>query len=247
MLTPLAADSAVTVHASHGRLIMAACVSIALIIVLITWLKLHPFLSLLVGSGALALLAGITLTDTFTAFSSGMGSTVGGVGVLIALGAIIGALLVETGAADEIVDTFLEHTSEHRLPWVMATLAFLIGIPLFFEVGLVLLIPVVMLVARRVHAPVVLLGIPALAGLSALHGLIPPHPGPLIAIDSLSANLGLTLGLGLIVAIPTVIISGPISARFMAKWVPVPPPDTFDTDKNIPRESRPSFSVSTLR
>ena len=178
MLTPLAADSAVTVHASHGRLIMAACVSIALIIVLITWLKLHPFLSLLVGSGALALLAGITLTDTFTAFSSGMGSTVGGVGVLIALGAIIGALLVETGAADEIVDTFLEHTSEHRLPWVMATLAFLIGIPLFFEVGLVLLIPVVMLVARRVHAPVVLLGIPALAGLSALHGLIPATPWP---------------------------------------------------------------------
>ena len=243
MLTPLAADSTVTVHASHGQLIMAACVSIALIIVLITWLKLHPFLSLLVGSGALALLAGITLTDTFTAFSAGMGSTVGGVGVLIALGAIIGALLVETGAADEIVDTFLEHTSEHRLPWVMATLAFLIGIPLFFEVGLVLLIPVVMLVARRVHAPVVLLGIPALAGLSALHGLIPPHPGPLIAIDSLSANLGLTLGLGLIVAIPTVIISGPISARFMAKWVPVPAPDTFDTDKNIPRESRPSFGV----
>ncbi|MDU7503838.1 MAG: SLC13 family permease, partial [Corynebacterium kroppenstedtii] len=155
MLTPLAADSTVTVHASHGQLIIAACVIIALIIVLITWLKLHPFLSLLVGSGALALLAGITLTDTFTAFSSGMGSTVGGVGVLIALGAIIGALLVETGAADEIVDTFLEHTSEHRLPWVMATLAFLIGIPLFFEVGLVLLIPVVMLVARRVHAAVV--------------------------------------------------------------------------------------------
>ncbi|RAV32534.1 GntT/GntP/DsdX family permease [Corynebacterium heidelbergense] len=217
----------VTVHASPTRLVIAAAISIALIIVLITWTKLHPFLALLLGSAALAVGAGIGLSDTFTAFSSGLGSTVGGVGVLIAFGAMIGGLLVASGAADRIVDTFLERTPAGKLPWVMAALAFIIGIPLFFEVGLVLLIPVIMLVARRVRQPIVLLGIPALAGLSALHGLVPPHPGPLLAISALHANLGLTLALGLLVAVPTVVIAGPLAARFMARWVPVAAPDLF--------------------
>nr|WP_238597111.1 gluconate:H+ symporter [Corynebacterium heidelbergense] len=216
-----------TVHASPTRLVIAAAISIALIIVLITWTKLHPFLALLLGSAALAVGAGIGLSDTFTAFSSGLGSTVGGVGVLIAFGAMIGGLLVASGAADRIVDTFLERTPAGKLPWVMAALAFIIGIPLFFEVGLVLLIPVIMLVARRVRQPIVLLGIPALAGLSALHGLVPPHPGPLLAISALHANLGLTLALGLLVAVPTVVIAGPLAARFMARWVPVEAPDLF--------------------
>lgn len=226
-MSVLAAD--VTVHATHTQLVVAAVASIVVIIALITWAKLHPFLSLLVGSAVLAVAAGIGLGDTFTAFTSGLGSTVGGVGVLIALGAIIGALLVESGAADAIVDAFMARTTPGKLPWVMAALAFVIGIPLFFEVGLVLLIPVVMLVARRARVPIVAVGIPALAGLSALHGLVPPHPGPLIAIDALHANLGLTLGLGLVVAVPTVVIAGPVSARIMAKWVPVEAPDTFES------------------
>ena len=106
-----------------------------------------------------------------------------------------------------------------------AVLALAAGIPLFFEVGIVLLIPVVMIVARRARRPLVLVGIPALAGLSALHGLVPPHPGPLIAIDAVGANLGMTLGLGLLVAVPTVIISGPLSARLMARWVPIEAPE----------------------
>jgi GntP family gluconate:H+ symporter len=103
----------------------------------------------------------------------------------------------------------------------------LLGIPLFFEVGIVLLIPVVMLAARRSNLPVILLGVPALAGLSALHALIPPHPGPLIAVDALGANLGLTLALGLLVSIPVVAIAGPLSAKIMAKWVPIEAPTTI--------------------
>lgn len=237
----LAADSAPLTDAPSGQLVFAACLGIAAIILLITVAKIHPFLSLMLGSATLALTAGIPLAKTFTSFSSGLGSTVGGVGVLIALGAIIGALLVSSGGADEIVDTFLGSTTVAKLPWVMAILAFIIGIPLFFEVGLVLLIPVVMLVARRTKIPVILLGIPALAGLSALHGLVPPHPGPLIAIDALKANLGMTLGFGLIVAIPTVIISGPVAAKMMVKWVPIEAPDTFDAKSTIAREDRPSF------
>jgi GntP family gluconate:H+ symporter len=210
--------------ASTPQLVIAAVAGIAVIIVLIVWLKVHPFLALVLGSGVLAIAAGIGLTDTFTSFSAGLGSTVAGVGVLIALGAIIGKLLIDSGGADRIVDTILDRTPAKRLPWAMALIAFVVGIPLFFEVGVVLLIPVVMIVARRMRTNPVLVGIPALAGLSALHGLVPPHPGPLLAIEALGADLGLTLGLGLLVAVPTVIVAGPLLAVPLTRWVRLAPP-----------------------
>jgi gluconate:H+ symporter, GntP family len=210
--------------ASTPQLVIAAVAGIAVIIVLIVWLKVHPFLALVLGSGVLAVTAGIGLTDTFTSFSAGLGSTVAGVGVLIALGAIIGKLLIDSGGADRIVDTILDKTPAKRLPWAMALIAFVVGIPLFFEVGVVLLIPVVMIVARRMRTNPVLVGIPALAGLSALHGLVPPHPGPLLAIEALGADLGLTLGLGLLVAVPTVIVAGPLLAIPLTRWVRLAPP-----------------------
>lgn len=210
--------------ASTPQLVLAAVAGIAVIIVLIVWLKVHPFLALVLGSGVLAVTAGIGLTDTFTSFSAGLGSTVAGVGVLIALGAIIGKLLIDSGGADRIVDTILDRTPAKRLPWAMALIAFVVGIPLFFEVGVVLLIPVVMIVARRMRTNPVLVGIPALAGLSALHGLVPPHPGPLLAIEALGADLGLTLGLGLLVAVPTVIVAGPLLAIPLTRWVRLAPP-----------------------
>ncbi|MFI2364496.1 SLC13 family permease [Promicromonospora sp. NPDC019610] len=219
-----AADTAPT--ASTPQLVLAALIGIVVIVALIVWLKMHPFLALVLGSGVLAIVAGVGLTDTFTSFTAGLGSTVAGVGVLIALGAIIGKLLIDSGGADQIVDTILDKTPVKRLPWAMALIAFVVGIPLFFEVGVVLLIPVVMIVARRMRANPVLVGIPALAGLSALHGLVPPHPGPLLAIDALGANLGLTLGLGLLVAIPTVIIAGPLLAIPLTRWVKLDPPTT---------------------
>lgn len=222
-LSVLAQDEVVT-SASDSRLVVSAVVGIALIIALIVWAKIHPFLSLMLGSAVLAVVAGIPLVETFTSFSSGFGKTVGDVGVLIALGAIIGQFLVTSGAADSIVDAFLDRTAPTWRPWVIAGLAMLLGIPLFFEVGIVLLIPVVILAARRSKLPLILLGIPALAGLSALHALVPPHPGPLIAVDALQANLGLTLALGLLVSIPVVAVAGPLSAKIMATWVPIPAP-----------------------
>lgn len=210
-----------------AQLVVAALAGIATIIVLIGWLKIHPFLSLMAGSAVMALSAGVHYPDLFKSFSAGLGSTLSGVGLLIILGSIIGVLLISSGGADVIVDTIMDKTPVARLPWAMALIAFIVGIPLFFEVGVVILIPVVMFAARRAKLPVVLLGIPALAGLSALHGLVPPHPGPLIAIEGLKADLGLTLGLGLLVAIPCVIISGPLLGRVMAKWVPIPAREDF--------------------
>lgn len=127
-------------------------------------------------------------------------------------------------------------------------IAALVGIPMFFEVGVVILIPVVLFAARRAKMPVMLIAIPALAGLSTLHTFIPPHPGPLAAIDSIHANLGLTLGLGLLVAIPTVIISGPLLGKVMARWVPIMAPEQSAAENAeqspsiVPPSPRPSPS-----
>lgn len=248
---PHAADAAPA--ASTPQLVVAAVAGIATIIVLIVWLKMHPFLALVLGSGVLAVAAGIGLTDTFTSFSAGLGSTVAGVGVLIALGAIIGKLLIDSGGADRIVDTILDRTPAARLPWAMALIAFVVGIPLFFEVGVVLLIPVVMIVARRLRTNPVLVGVPALAGLSALHGLVPPHPGPLLAIEALGADLGLTLGLGLLVAVPTVIVAGPLLAIPLTRWVRIDPPTSVlgvSDDAGAPNATaglrKPTFGMSVL-
>ena len=157
----------------------------------------------------------------------------------------IGTILFKSGGADTIVDTIMAKTPLQRLPWAMALIAFIVGIPMFFEVGVVILIPVVLFAARRSKSPVVLLGIPALAGLSTLHAFVPPHPGPLTAIGALNANLGITLALGLIVAIPTVIISGPLFGRLAAKWVPIAAPEN-EAEAEAPKsaENRPSFGTA---
>ncbi|MEU4160183.1 SLC13 family permease [Actinoplanes sp. NPDC026670] len=210
--------------AGTAQLVLAAVLGIAAVVLLIAWAKWHPFLALITGAGVLGLTAGAAPADTVDSFTKGLGTTAGGVGVLIALGSMVGALLAESGGADGIVNRIVNGVSGAALPWAMAGVAALIGLPLFFEVGVVLLVPIVLLVARRTDVGLLRLGIPALAGLSVLHGLVPPHPGPLVAIESLQADLGLTLMLGLICAIPTVIVAGPIFGNFIANRVPLPVP-----------------------
>ncbi|MEV1286585.1 SLC13 family permease [Micromonospora sp. NPDC049679] len=209
---------------SNTVLVVAALLGIATVVLLITWLKVHPFLALILGSAVLGLVAGLGAAKTVDSFAKGVGSTVGSVGLLIALGAMIGGLLADSGGADEIVETIVGRTSSRALPWAMAGAAALIGIPLFFEVGVVLLVPIVLLVATRTDVPLLRLGIPALAGLSVLHGFVPPHPGPLVAISALNADLGLTLALGLLLAIPTVIIAGSVFGSFISRYVSARPP-----------------------
>ncbi|MET0954184.1 MAG: gluconate:H+ symporter [Aeromicrobium sp.] len=229
--------------AGTGQLITAALIGIAVLVVAITFFKLHPFLALILGSLTVGAIAGRGMLDVVDSFSTGVGDTVSGVGVLIALGAMFGKLLADSGGADQIVDTIVGRSSARMLPWSMAAIGAIIGLPMFFEIGLVLLMPVIFLVAKRAERSIISLGIPALAGLSAMHGFVPPHPGPLAAIDAVDANLGLTLGLGVIVAIPTIVVAGPVFARFADKWVPVPAGDLFDATPDK-RERRPSFGVT---
>ncbi|WP_264349471.1 GntP family permease [Streptomyces milbemycinicus] len=231
--------------AGHAQLGIAVLVGIAVIVLLITKFKLHAFLSLTIGSLALGAVAGAPLDKAIASFTTGLGSTVAGVGVLIALGSILGKLLADSGGADEIVDTILAKANNRTMPWAMALIAGIIGLPLFFEVGMVLLIPVVLLVAKRGNYSVMRIGIPALAGLSVMHGLVPPHPGPLAAIDAVKANLGVTLALGVLVALPTVVIAGPLFARVAARWVDVTPPDRLIPARPSEElERRPGFGVT---
>ncbi|MFE7776781.1 gluconate:H+ symporter [Streptomyces sp. NPDC057445] len=246
----LAADPVEPItSAGDAQLGIAVLAGIALIVLLITKFKLHAFLALTIGSLALGAFAGAPLDKTILSFSTGLGTTVAGVGVLIALGAILGKLLADSGGADEIVDTILARASGRSMPWAMVLIASIIGLPLFFEVGIVLLIPVVLMVAKRGNYSLMRIGIPALAGLSVMHGLVPPHPGPLVAIDAIGANLGVTLALGLVVAIPTVIIAGPVFSKYAARWVDIQAPERMIPQRPSEElEKRPSFvaTVSTV-
>ncbi|MBB5161365.1 GntP family permease [Mycobacterium sp. AZCC_0083] len=233
--------------ASGWQLILAFLAGIAVIVVLITIVKLHPFLALLFGAFTVGIVAGENLQTVLTSFTKGFGDTAASVGILIALGAMFAKLLADSGGADEIVDTIVGHASPRMLPWAMALVGAIIGLPMFFEIGLVLLMPVIYLVSRRSQLSLITVGIPALAGLSAMHGFVPPHPGPLTAIGLLHADLGVTLALGVAVAIPTIVLAGPLFGKLAGRWVVVDAPDTFDADRFGDDEGarqRPSFGVT---
>ncbi len=234
--------------ASGTQLILAFLAGIAVIVLLITVVKLHPFLSLIFGGLTVGLVAGEGLTTVLKSFTDGFGTTAAGVGILIALGAMFAKLLADSGGADEIVDTIVGHASPRALPWAMALVGAIIGLPMFFEIGLVLLMPVIYLVARRSGLSLITVGIPALAGLSAMHGFVPPHPGPLTAVGLLNADLGITLALGVLVAVPTIVVAGPLFGKLAGRWVVVDAPDTFDADRfaDGTAHRRPSFSVTLI-
>ncbi|GAA1528017.1 GntP family permease [Nocardioides humi] len=229
--------------ASEGRLVLAALLGIGVIVVLIIAAKVHPFLALTAGALAVGVVAGVDVETAIASYTAGFGSTAAGVGILIALGAMFGKLLADSGGADQIVDTIIGHASPRALPWAMAVVGAIIGLPMFFEIGLVLLMPVIYLVARRSGQSLVTIGIPALAGLSAMHGLVPPHPGPLTAIDYLGADLGTTLALGVAVAIPTVIIAGPVFG-IVGRYVVVDVPHRFEGKGEEDAAGRPSFGIT---
>ncbi len=223
-VAPTAASAPDLMHQALGshdvQVLAVAAVGIAILVLLIVWLKMHAFLALTLGALFVGIGSGLPPDKVTASYEAGVGGVLGYVGVLIALGAMLGKLLADSGGADKVVDTLLRGRPA-TLPWKMALIAAIIGIPMFFEIGLVLLIPVVMLAVHRSAGPAMRLGIPALAGLSVLHGFIPPHPGPLAAIAILHANVGVTLAFGLLIAIPTVAVAGPLYGVLAARLVPI--------------------------
>jgi GntP family gluconate:H+ symporter len=235
---------------SHDTyLLLDAVVTIIGLIVLITRFKVHPFIALIIAAGFLGLTSGMPVDKIIKAFQDGFGGVLGFVGIILALGTMLGKMMADSGGADQIAQTLVRAFGKEKVQWAMMFAAFLVGIPLFFEIGFVLLIPLVFIVARRTGVSLIKIGIPLLAGLSAVHGLVPPHPGPLLAIGVFGADIGKTILYGLIVALPTAIIAGPLYGTFIAKYIPGnPSQELVDQLASEQPESKtlPSFSITLI-
>lgn len=229
-------------------LCLDALVAIVGIVILITRLRLHPFIALTLGAGFLGLSSGMPVAKVMKSYQDGFGGVLGFVGVVLALGTMLGKLMAESGGADRIGRTLVDAFGRQRVHWAMMLAAFLVGIPLFFEIGFVLLIPLVFIVARQTGMPLVKVGLPLLAGLSVVHGLVPPHPGPLLAIGAFGADIGKTIIYGLIVGLPTAIVAGPIFGSLVARHVRPEPSPALLRQLAGAAETRdmPGFGVTLL-
>jgi gluconate:H+ symporter, GntP family len=237
------------------QLLLTALGGVALLVALIvTRIRLHPLIALLVVSITVGIFAGMDIGSIAGATVAGAGHTLGVVGIVIALGAMLGKILADSGVTETIADAILGRSSDKTLPWAMAFAAFVIGIPMFFEVGLVVLLPLIFSVARKLESKgtvkgsaYVLLGVPVIAALASLHGMVPPHPGPLTAIATLKTSVGPTMVYGFISAIPAIIIAGPVYARLIAPRMTVRPDqallDQFTASgaQNSPGSEKPAI------
>jgi gluconate:H+ symporter, GntP family len=198
--------------AAHSSLFLLACAAgaVLLLLVLIARLRLHPALALAVSAMALGVASGMPLHQVPLSFSAGVGGLMGHIAIVLGLGAILGRLLASSGGAAALGRALVEGCGKRGLPWALLGLGILVGLPVFFEVGLVLLMPIVAAAARRSGRPPILVGIPLLAGLSIVHGTLPPHPAAMLAATQYHADLGRTILWGLIVGLPAGIMAGPV-------------------------------------
>ncbi len=201
-------------------------ISIAVLVLLITWIKLNPFLAFLITSILAGFLLGIPPQSIAAAVQRGMGSILGDLVIVITMGAMLGKLVADSGAAQRISTVLMAIFGVKNVTWAMMVTGLVVGIPLFYNVGFVLLIPLVFTVSYQYKLPAVYVGIPLLAALSVTHGFLPPHPSPAALVAQFGANMGLTLVYGLIIVIPTIIIAGPFFANFL-KNIKASPLETF--------------------
>jgi GntP family gluconate:H+ symporter len=190
--------------------------AIVALIVLIARVRLHAFLALMLVSALTGLAAGLPPAVIASAFQEGVGSTLGFTAVVISLGAIFGKLLADSGGASVVARAITGAFGADALPWAVAAAGFLVGLPVFFSVGLVLLVPVVWQIASVSGRPFLSLALPLVAGLSASHGLVAPHPGPIAAIERLGADPGKSIVFGILAGLPAMVVAGPLFARFIA-------------------------------
>lgn len=229
-------------------LLSAALISVVGLVVLIAVFKLNPFLSLFLAALSLAVATGMPAGAIVHSFEAGVGGALGHIAIVVALGTMLGKMLAESGGADQIAHTIVRLFGEKNVSWAMMVIGLLVGLPAFFEVGFVLLIPVVFTVARRTGTSLVLVGLPMLAGLSVVHGLVPPHPAALMAVTIFKADVGKTILYALIVGLPTAAIAGPVYARFIAPRIPLAGESRMAAQfvEHEPERRLPSFSLTLL-
>jgi Gnt-I system high-affinity gluconate transporter len=207
--------------------ILIVLLCIALLVLLITYFKINPFLAFLIISILTGLLLGIDVSNITSSVQKGIGDMLGGLVIVIVSGAMLGKLVAESGAAQRIASGMMYLFGERYIHWALMITGFIIGIPLFYNVGFVLVIPLIFSVVYRYNFPVVYIGLPMLAALSVTHGFLPPHPSPTALVAQFNADMGKTLLYGIAVAIPTVILAGPVFARTL-KRINSPLPKTFE-------------------
>ncbi len=200
-------------------LLLSAAVAVIGLILLIAVVKLNPFITLFVTSLALAVVTGMPLSGFVRSFEAGMAGTLAHIAIIVALGTMLGKMMAESGAADQIAYTLIRIFGEKNVHWAMLFIGLVVGLPAFFEVGFVLLVPIVFTVARRTGTSLVLVGLPLVAGLSVDHGLVPPHPAAMMAVGIFKADVGRTIFYALIVGLPTAVIAGPLYAKFIAPHI----------------------------
>lgn len=229
----------------NATLLVWTLIAIVFLIVLISKYKWNPFITLMLSALMLGLLAGMKPADVISSITGGLGGTLGTIAIVIALGTMLGKMMAESGGAERIATTLVDRFGVKRVHWAMMIVGFIVGIPVFFEVGVILLIPIIFTVARKTGMSLLQIGIPILAGLSTVHGLVPPHPAPMIAIDAFKADLGKTILYSLIVGIPTAIIAGPLFGKFIGKRIQLEPPtelaEQFSTSKT---DRLPGFGIT---
>jgi GntP family gluconate:H+ symporter len=231
-------------------LLLYAVIAIAVLILMIARYKVYPFLVLMIVSVLLALAVGMPMDKIVKSFETGNGNTLGHIAVVVGLGTMLGKMMAESGGAERIANTLINLFGEKNIHWAMMVVAIIVGLPVFFEVGFVLLIPIAFNVARRTGKSLLLIGLPMVAGLSVVHGLIPPHPAALLAVQAYHADIGKTIAYGLIVGVPTAIVAGPLFALMIHKYIKLSDANALadqftqkhgDTEK---KHDLPSFGIT---
>ena len=215
---------------------------IILLVVLITWAKLNPFLAFIIVSVLIGLANGKNISVITAAIQKGMGDLLGSIVVILGLGAMLGKLIADSGAAQKIATGLMDIFGKKYIMWALLLTGFIIGIPLFYGAGFVLVVPLIITLSYRFNISAVYIGLPMLAALSVTHGYLPPHPSPTALVKEYHADLGLTLIYGLIIAIPVILVAGPLFALTLKKYM-IKPLETFK-GRDVPDSELPSMFIS---
>ncbi len=229
-------------------LLVAATVAVVCLILLIAVVKLNPFITLIVTALSLAAATGMPLSKVVHSFEAGVGGTLGHIAIVVALGTMLGKMMAESGGADQIAFTLIRLFGEKNIHWAMVVIGLVVGLPAFFEVGFVLLIPIAFTVARRTRTSLILVGLPMVAGLSIVHGLVPPHPAALMAVTIFKADVGRTIFYALLVGLPTAVIAGPLFAKLIAPHIHLAAENSMGeqfTDHD-PERRLPGFAITLV-
>ena len=206
--------------------------AVALLLVLVLYVRLHAFVALLLTSLLVALLGGIPLTDIVGVIEDGMGNTLGYIATVIGLGAMVGEMLRQSGGAEEIAATLLRSFGDDRTPWALSLTGLLVAIPVFFDVALILFIPLVYTLTERTGKSLLYYAIPLLAGIAVAHSFIPPTPGPVAVAGLLDADLGWVIFFGILAGIPSILIGGVFFGHYIAGQIHLDVPDVMREGKD---------------